>query len=281
MHAHRSLPADIPSTVRRALSEDIGTGDLTAGLIPHNNTSKAVIICREPAVFCGQAWFNEVFLQLDNTIRIDWACADADQIKPDQTVCTVHGPTRVLLSGERTALNFLQLLSGTATTTHDYVSLLGNSKTKLLDTRKTIPGLRTAQKYAVACGGGMNHRMGLYDAILIKENHIHATGSIRAAVTSAKSLHRNIEVEVETLEELQQAIDAGADTVLLDNFNISTMKEAVKLNAGRVSLEVSGGVGKDILLAIASTGVDYISVGALTKHVRAIDFSMKILTTDH
>ncbi|MCZ6526372.1 MAG: carboxylating nicotinate-nucleotide diphosphorylase [Gammaproteobacteria bacterium] len=280
MNVHLSLPADIPSTVRRALSEDVGAGDLTAGLIPDNNASTAVIICREPAVLCGQAWFNEVFLQLDKTIRIDWACADADQIKPDQTVCTVHGPSRVLLSGERTALNFLQLLSGTATTTRNYVSMLGNSKTKLLDTRKTIPGLRTAQKYAVACGGGMNHRMGLYDAILIKENHIHAAGSIRAAVTSAKSLHRNIEVEVENLDELQQAIDAGADTVLLDNFNIPTMKDAVKLNAGRVSLEVSGGVDKDILLAIASTGVDYIAVGALTKHVRAIDFSMQIID-DH
>ena len=274
--SNRELPPDLSSSVRRALSEDIGKGDLTAELIPEQNLASASVISREKAVLCGSAWFDEVFKQVDERVQVEWLAADGDSIKPGQVVCQLQGPARAMLSGERTALNFLQLLSGTATLTREYVQHLGETNTRLLDTRKTIPGLRSSQKYAVTCGGGFNHRMGLYDAILIKENHIAAAGSIRAAVSTAKKSAHAIEVEVENLDQLQQAIDAGADSVLLDNFSIEDLGKAVELNAGQLKLEVSGGVEKDGLREIAATGVDYISSGALTKHVRAIDFSMRI-----
>jgi len=277
MQNHIALPVDINDTVSRALSEDIGSGDLTADLIPAHADSRAEVICRQQAILCGTAWFDQVFKQLDAKVVVTWLLQDGDPVTPDQSVCKLHGATRSLLSGERTAVNFLQLLSGTATLTHSYVKKLGGSKTSLLDTRKTIPGLRTAQKYAVACGGGKNHRMGLYDAILIKENHILAAGSIEKAVTRAKESGLPVEVEVESIDELRLAIRAGADRILLDNFDLETTRVAVEINAARARLEVSGGVELDDLAAIAATGVDYISVGALTKHVRAVDFSMRIV----
>jgi nicotinate-nucleotide pyrophosphorylase (carboxylating) len=270
-------PADLGSCVRRALSEDIGTGDLTAELLPPDVTATAVIISRERAVVCGIPWVDEVYRQLDPAVTCSWTCADGDAITAELTLCTITGLTRSILTGERTALNFLQLLSGTATLTRKYVDLIAGTQTRLLDTRKTIPGLRTAQKYAVACGGGTNHRMGLYDAILIKENHIAAAGDISKAIAGARQLHRHVEVEIETLAQLSQAIEAGADRVLLDNFNLSDINKAVTLNNGRVRLEVSGGINRDSIAAVAATGVDYISVGELTKNVRAIDYSMRIV----
>ena len=269
-----ALPADIASTVRRALNEDLGTGDLTAKLLPQGSASAATVVSREAAILCGVPWFTEVFTQLDDKVRLDWRCRDGDAISPGQTVCSLRGSTRTLLSGERTALNFLQLLSGTATTTREYAAIIEQTRVRLLDTRKTLPGLRSAQKYAVLCGGGTNHRMGLYDAILIKENHIRASGSITAAIEQAKATHRHIEIEVENEVELEQALKAGADTVLLDNFTLDQIRRAVQLNNGRACLEVSGGVDKSTLPALAATGVDFISIGALTKNVRAIDFSM-------
>ena len=268
------LPADVASAVRRALNEDLGTGDLTARLLPEDATGAAHVVSRERAVLCGVPWFDEVFRQLDERIRIDWRCGDGDAIEPEQTVCSLSGPVRALLSGERTALNFLQLLSGTATVTREYASLVAHTATRLLDTRKTLPGLRSAQKYAVLCGGGENHRMGLYDAILIKENHIRVSGSITAAVKQASETHRHIEIEVENGEQLREALDAGADTVMLDNFTPDQIRRAVQLNNGRASLEISGGVDKNEIRELAGSGVDFISVGALTKNVRAVDFSM-------
>ena len=268
------LPADIASTVRRALNEDLGTGDLTARLLPQEMTSEATVLCRDSAILCGVAWFAEVFRQLDGDVGINWRCEDGDAVNPGQTVCTLSGSTRSLLSGERTALNFLQLLSGTATTTREYAAAVAHTTTQLLDTRKTLPGLRSAQKYAVLCGGGTNHRMGLYDAILIKENHISASGSVTAALELAKTTHRHIEIEVENESQLVAALDAGADAVLLDNFTLEQIRQAVRINNGRARLEVSGGVEQDALADLAATGVDCISVGTLTKDVRAIDFSM-------
>jgi nicotinate-nucleotide pyrophosphorylase (carboxylating) len=270
-----ALPANISDTVSTALQEDLGSGDRTALLVPGPAMGRATVITRESAVLCGTAWFDEVYRQLDPAIAITWVAQDGDPIAPGTTVCRLQGPARALLSGERTALNFLQLLSGTATVTREYVSLLSGYSTRLLDTRKTIPGLRSAQKYAVLCGGGHNHRMGLFDAILIKENHILAAGSISAAVAQAKTQGVPIEVEVENLKQLEEAITAGADTLLLDNFDLTRLREAVALNRGRVRLEASGSVSKDNLRAIAATGVDFISCGALTKHVRAVDFSMR------
>ena len=269
-----ALPADIASAVRRALNEDLGTGDLTARLLPEDATGEAVVVCREQAILCGAAWFNEVFRQLDERIHVDWRSGDGDAIEPEQTVCALSGPVRALLSGERTALNFLQLLSGTATVTREYASVLAHTATRLLDTRKTLPGLRSAQKYAVLCGGGANHRMGLYDAILIKENHIRAGGSITAALAQAGETQRHIEIEVENEEQLREALDAGANAVMLDNFSPAQIRRAVRLNNGRASLEISGGMDKRGLRELAGTGVDFISVGALTKNVRAVDFSM-------
>ena len=269
-----NLPADIASTVRRALNEDLGTGDLTAGLIPEDAVGAAQVVSREPAVLCGSPWFDEVFRQLDEEVRIVWERRDSDTLVSGQCVCTLTGPTRSLLSGERTALNFLQLLSGTATVTREYATLIAHTTTRLLDTRKTLPGLRSAQKYAVACGGGVNHRMGLYDAILIKENHIRAGGSISAALAQARETQRRIEIEVEDEAQLEEALAGGADVIMLDNFSLEQVKRAVQLNDGRALLEVSGGVDKRTLVALAEAGVDYISAGALTKHVRAVDFSM-------
>jgi len=270
------LPDDIVITVEKALDEDIGNGDLTALLLPEKKIVTATVICREHAVVCGIPWFDEVYRQLDTTFQVSWNVYDGDNLSPDQTVCTLQGSARTLLTGERTALNFLQLLSATATVTRDYIDLIKGTAAQLLDTRKTIPGLRTAQKYAVRCAGGKNHRMGLYDAILIKENHISAAGSIPAALKQANSIHDNIEIEVENLDQLQQALACNAKKILLDNFDIPMLEQAVKLNAGKATLEASGGVNRDTIRAIALTGVDYISVGSLTKDVRAIDYSMRI-----
>jgi len=274
MRSVPALPSDIASTVRRALSEDVGPGDLAAELVSPEQRSTARVLCREPAVLCGIAWFDAVFHQLDAAVDLKWQFRDGDEVPVDAVVCRLSGPTRALLTGERTALNFLQLLSGTATVTHAAVKLLEGTKTRLLDTRKTIPGLRTAQKYAVACGGGMNHRMGLYDAVLIKENHVRAAGSISAAVQRAKARHRSIEVEIRDAGELEEALAAGAPRILLDNFGLPEIRKAVELNAHRAELEVSGGVTVESMPEIARTGVDYVSMGTLTKHVRAVDFSM-------
>ena len=270
-----ALPRNISETVRTALKEDIGSGDRTAMLIPATAKAAATVITREGAVLCGTAWFDEVYRQLEPAITVTWLAQDGGRIVPGSTVCTLQGPARSLLSGERTALNLLQLLSGTATVTQEYASLLSGYSTRLLDTRKTIPGLRSAQKYAVLCGGGHNHRLGLFDAILIKENHILATGSISAAVKQAKTQGVPVEIEVEDIKELEEALNAGAETVLLDNFDPGKLREAVALNRGRARLEASGGVSKDNIRTIAATGVDFISIGALTKHVHAIDFSMR------
>lgn len=264
----------IQREVAAALAEDIGSGDLTAELIPEARQARAQIICREAAVLCGRPWLDEVFRQLDPAIDIRWQLDDGDAVAAGNPVCTLSGNARALLTGERTALNFLQFLSGTATLTRQYVEAVRGSGATILDTRKTVPGLRLAQKYAVRCGGGSNHRLGLHDAILIKENHILAAGSITSAVTAARRHGVPIEVEVESLDQLDEAITAGTERVLLDNFDPQTMKKAVTHAAGRVQLEASGGVEIADVAAIAATGVDFISVGGLTKHVRAIDFSM-------
>lgn len=270
---------DILESVRRALAEDIGTGDLTAALIPDDAISEAHVISREEAVLCGTAWFDAVFHELDPSIQIAWDAGDGDRIQPDQALCVLHGPSRALLTGERTALNFLQALSGTATTARRYADAVEGTGARILDTRKTVPGLRLAQKYAVRCGGGHNHRMGLYDAILIKENHIMAAGSITNAVVAAQAQAPGvlIEVEVETLDELREALNAGAKRLLLDDFSLDQLREAVAITAGQAELEASGGITLDNVRSIAETGVDYISVGAITKHLRAIDLSMRFL----
>jgi len=280
VQAQAELPADISSAVRRALSEDIGTGDLSAELLPPNQISSAEVLCRESAVLCGVAWFDEVFRQIDPAVEVTWKFRDGTPLEPGAIVCNLEGHTRALLTGERSALNFLQLLSGTATATRACVQLLAGTRAVLLDTRKTLPGLRSAQKYAVVCGGGANHRMGLYDAILIKGNHIHAAGGVAQAVRNALAMQRQVQVEVETLAQLEEAIDAGAQRVLLDNFPLPKLKGAVDLARGRVKLEASGGIGPHNLRAVAETGVDYISMGSLTKDVKAVDFSMRIVTAD-
>lgn len=276
------LPAaeSIAADVRRALAEDVGSGDLTAALIPLSRQVHARVISREEAILCGKAWFDQSFLQLDAGIRIDWMARDGAHLRPGQTLCELHGPARKLLTGERTALNFLQTLSGTATMTYRYAEAMGTPNVRLLDTRKTLPGLRLAQKYAVCCGGGKNHRMGLYDAFLIKENHIAAAGSIDAAVRQARQLsspHTPVEVEVETLDELDTAIAAGADILLLDNMTTEQLRQAVTRVAGRVKLEASGNITLDNIHTVAATGVDYVSTGAITKHLVAIDLSMRFL----
>lgn len=267
----------IDEVARQALYEDLGDGDLTAELIPADLNSRATLITREDAVLCGTCWFDSVFRQLDERVRIDWQAHDGDAVEANQVLCVLEGPTRALLTGERTAMNFIQTLSGTASITRDYARALEGTRTRLLDTRKTVPGLREAQKYAVRCGGGQNHRMGLFDAILIKENHVMAAGSVGLAVSSAREKFPSvsIEAEVENLQELQQAIDAGADIVLLDNFDLDMMREAVALNNGQIKLEASGGFEMQALRDAALTGVDFISVGALTKHVQATDLSMR------
>ena len=267
----------IAAQVRAALAEDVGTGDRTAALIPADATGRAHVVCREAAVLSGTAWVDEVFRQIDPRVAIEWLAHDGDAIAPNQTLCRLTGPACSLLTGERAALNFLQTLSGTATLARRWADAVAGTGARILDTRKTIPGLRLAQKYAVTCGGCHNHRIGLYDAVLIKENHIAAAGSVtaalHAAVASAAGLE--IEIEVETLEQLREALVAGARRILLDNFPLERLREAVAIAAGRARLEASGGVTLDTVRAIAETGVDDISVGALTKDVRAVDLSMR------
>jgi nicotinate-nucleotide pyrophosphorylase (carboxylating) len=269
---------DLEITVQRALEEDIGDGDITAQLIPATEQAKARVITRDHAVIAGQAWVNEVFNQVDSSVQVNWLVNDGDSVEPNQTLFELSGSARSLLTGERAALNFLQLLSGTATVCKHYADLVEGTGVKLLDTRKTIPGLRNAQKYAVTQGGCYNHRIGLYDAFLIKENHIAACGGIREAVATAKQQQpgKPVEVEVESLNELQQALDAGADTIMLDNFSLDDMREGVKRTNGKAKLEASGGVTDQTLKPIAETGVDYISIGVLTKDCKAVDLSMRI-----
>lgn len=265
--------------VKNALSEDIGSGDLTAALIPSDQQATATVLVRESAILCGQDWFNAAFKQLDDTLTINWHQQDGDRLIADQTICHLQGNARALLTGERTALNFLQSLSATATLTQQYVNAVSGLNTRILDTRKTIPGLRLAQKYAVSCGGGQNHRVGLFDAVLIKENHIMAAGSITAAVTLAKQQVDKsilIEVEVETLDQLKEALSVGIDRVLLDNMDLPMLSEAVKINKGMAKLEASGNITLGNIRDVATTGVDFISVGALTKNIKATDYSMLI-----
>ena len=270
-------PLAVAENVRAALAEDIGSGDITASLVAANTLGRARIITREAAVVCGTAWVNEVFRQLDARVAVRWHCEDGDRVAAGATLFELEGPARSLLTGERTALNFLQLLSGIATRCAAHAALLEGLHTRLLDTRKTLPGLRVAQKYAVRCGGCYNHRMGLYDAFLVKENHIAACGSIAEAVRAAHRIApgKPVEVEVESLHQLEEALAAGVDSVLLDNFDTDGMRTAVALTAGRAKLEASGGVSEANLRAIAETGVDYISMGTLTKDCKAIDLSMR------
>lgn len=271
------LANDIQNAVKTALQEDIGNGDVSADLIASNSTAKATVISREPAIVCGTEWFNEVFRQVDEKIVVKWHFSDGDKVGPNVILCELNGPARSLVTGERTALNFLQLLSGTATQTYEYAKLIEHTNCTLLDTRKTIPCLRTAQKYAVTCGGGQNHRTGLYDQVLIKENHIMAAGSIEAAVAEARRLHPElkVEVEAENIREVEEGIASGADIIMLDNFSLDSMIAAVKLSSGQTPLEASGGVNLDTIKGIAETGVDFVSVGDVTKNVRAIDLSMR------
>ncbi|MGL6381254.1 carboxylating nicotinate-nucleotide diphosphorylase [Aeromonas caviae] len=284
------LQQDIRRAVRAALLEDLGdaltaldqpdaSADITAQLIPADRISTARVITREAGVFCGQPWVDEVFAQLGGEVKVEWKVQDGERLSPNQELFRLHGPARVLLTGERNALNFVQTLSGVATLTARYVAELEGTDCRLLDTRKTLPGLRSAQKYAVTCGGGKNHRIGLFDAYLIKENHILACGGIPEAISEARRLNpdKPVEVEVESLAELEQALAARADIVMLDNFDIPMMQEAVRLNQGRAKLEVSGNVTLDTLAGYAATGIDFISVGALTKHVRALDLSMRFV----
>ncbi|WP_301101346.1 carboxylating nicotinate-nucleotide diphosphorylase [Propionivibrio sp.] len=276
------LAAEIERNVAVALAEDVGSGDLTAQLVADDAIGRATIVSRENAVLCGRAWFEHCFARLDPTISIIWTAADGDRVVPDQILCEIEGPARALLTGERTALNFLQLLSGVATKTRQYADAIADTRAQVVDTRKTLPGLRLAQKYAVKCGGGSNHRLGLYDAILIKENHILAAGGIAAAMATATRLAvatagqcKFIQVEVENAAELNQALAAGATMILLDNMSLDQMHEAVAITAGRAVLEASGNVTLETLRSIAETGIDRISVGALTKDVHALDLSMR------
>ncbi|MGA2779385.1 MAG: carboxylating nicotinate-nucleotide diphosphorylase [Steroidobacteraceae bacterium] len=274
------VPADLETQVERALAEDIGGGDLTAALIPAGAQGRASVITREPAIICGRPYVNATFLHLDPQVRIDWRVEEGTNAHADQLLFVVSGSARALLTGERTALNFLQLLSATATAAHRYVTLIQGTGCRLLDTRKTIPGLRTAQKYAVRVGGGQNHRIGLFDGVLIKENHIVAAGSITAAVTNARAQQprARVEVEVENIDELREAIAVGADIAMLDDFPLAQLREAVALNRASTKpllLEASGGVTEDSVRVIAETGVDYVSVGAITKHINAVDLSMR------
>jgi nicotinate-nucleotide pyrophosphorylase (carboxylating) len=265
--------------VSRALQEDLGSGDCTATLIPEKNTLQTRVICRETAVLCGRPWFEETFRQLRASIAITWRTDDGDAIERNQEICRLQGSARSILSGERTALNFLQTLSGTATRTRRYTEAVAGTGAIILDTRKTVPGLRLAQKYAVRCGGASNHRIGLFDAILIKENHISAAGSITAVVTEALRLYPDLllEVEVENLEQLKEAHTAGAQRALLDNFTLDDLTAAVNKFKGRIGLEASGGIDLKSIRAVAETGVDFISTGDITKSVRAVDFSMRFV----
>jgi nicotinate-nucleotide pyrophosphorylase (carboxylating) len=275
------LPADLANQVEAALREDLGSGDVTAALVPAAQRVRGNLITREEAVLCGRAWADETFRQLDPRVQLTWHAADGERVPAQQAILAIAGPARPVLTGERTALNFLQLLSGTATAARRFVDAVAGTGCRILDTRKTIPGLRTAQKYAVRCGGAHNHRMGLYDQVLIKENHIAAAGSLTGAIEAARRNTAGIavEVEVETLGELQEALNARPDIIMLDEFSLEDMRAAVALNRAHgapAKLEVSGSVSLEAVRGIAETGVDYISVGALTKHVRAIDLSMRL-----
>ena len=283
MHAsvsdhNRAFEQAIARDVSAALAEDIASGDLTAQLIPVTQPATATIISREPAVICGEAWVERCFQQIAPETRLDWHIAEGERVRADQILCTIHGNACDLLTAERCALNFLQLLSATATQTRHYVDAISGTRAQIFDTRKTIPGLRLAQKYAVTVGGGMNQRMGLYDGILIKENHIAAAGSIHAALQAARNInsHAPVQIEVETLAQLQTALEAGAGLILLDNFSLPQLREAVSLNGGRAVLEASGGITLDNVREVALTGVARISIGNLTKNVQAVDLSMRL-----
>jgi nicotinate-nucleotide pyrophosphorylase (carboxylating) len=271
-----TLDEPLLHSVREALAEDIGTGDITARLIPEDATATATVFSREPAILCGMAWFNAVFAELDSSIRINWETQDGNAVEKDQLLCTLAGPARPVLSGERCALNFLQTLSATATLSRRYADRVADLPVKILDTRKTIPGLRQAQKYAVRTGGCHNHRTGLYDGILIKENHITAAGSIQQAIDKARSGNPGmpIEIEVENTQQITAALEAGAERLLLDNFSLEALSEAVRQVAGRAELEASGGITLDTIREFAQTGIDYVSIGSLTKNIQAIDLSM-------
>lgn len=272
------LASEIERSVAAALAEDMGRGDLTALLTPENSRARAWIVCREPAVVCGQAWFEACFLKLDPAVRLTWLAAEGARVEAGTRICEIDGKARTLLSGERTALNFLQTLSAVATVTRRFVEAVAGTRAAIVDTRKTLPGLRLAQKYAVRTGGGMNHRLGLYDAMLIKENHIAAAGGVRAAMARALGIAQHgawIQIEVENLQQLTEALAAGATMILLDNMDLEQMREAVRLTAGRAKLEASGGITLENVRAIAETGVDRISIGALTKDIKAIDLSMR------
>lgn len=272
------LPDDLQRQVDAALAEDIGSGDITASLIPAERQATARVICRDAAVICGQAWFNACFKSFDPEVTVQWQVDEGSRVEADTLLCILEGSARSLLTVERTALNFLQTLSGVATETRRYVDAIGDLPTRILDTRKTLPGLRTAEKYAVSCGGGKNHRLGLFDAMLIKENHIFSVGSITRAVTQGRTRFpdKPIEVETENLQELEEALEAGADIIMLDNYSLEDIDKAVEITEGKAKLEVSGNVTLESLRQLAETGVDYISIGALTKHVKAIDLSMRV-----
>lgn len=268
----------IDTNVSAAIKEDVGPGDITAQLIDASKQASAKVITRENAVICGTTWVSKVFASIDSNLKLDWLVADGDLVEANSTLFTISGSARSILTGERAALNFLQTLSGTASTSKYYADLVSHTKVKLLDTRKTLPGLRLAQKYAVSCGGCHNHRIGLYDAFLIKENHIMACGGIKQAIEKAHQIapEKPVEVEVESIEELQEALNAKADIIMLDNFSLDSLVHAVKLTNGQAKLEASGGITNQTLVPIAETGVDYISIGALTKDCKSIDLSMRI-----
>jgi nicotinate-nucleotide pyrophosphorylase (carboxylating) len=275
------LPADLGAQVDAALREDIGSGDVTAALVPAGQRVRGSVVTREEAVLCGRAWAEEAFRRLDPQVRLSWHAADGERLDVNQVIFEIAGPARAVLTGERTALNFLQLLSGTATATRRLVDAVAGTSCRILDTRKTLPGLRTAQKYAVRCGGGDNHRMGLYDRVLIKENHIAAAGSLTGAIKAARrsAPELTVEVEVESPAELEEALGADPDIIMLDDFSLANLQAAVQLNQARgrpVKLEASGSISLETVRAIAATGVDYVSVGALTKHVHAVDLSMRL-----
>ena len=272
------LPPDITETVRRALAEDLGSGDITAALIPEHKHAKGRIVSKDIGCICGIPWAHEAFRQLNEAVCLDWHVQEGDPIEPGQKLCNLRGPARALMSGERTALNFLQTLSATTTQTANFAKLIQHTSAALLDTRKTLPGLRTAQKYAVAVGGGKNHRMGLFDAYLIKENHIVSCGGIAPAIAKARAISpgKTVQIEVQNLDEMEAALTAHADVIMLDNFSINELEQAVAQNHSRAKLEASGGIEDGQLVRIAETGVDYISVGALTKHCRALDLSLLI-----
>lgn len=287
------LPDDIANTVKHALAEDIGPGDLTAMLVPEDTEGEATIISRDQAIFCGAAWLDEVYKQVDPNVKVEWLVADGQQVNPNQTLCKLSGNARALVTGERTALNFLQTLSGTASLAQKFAKRIKGTKAAVRDTRKTLPGLRQAQKYAVCCGGCENHRMGLFDAVLIKENHIIAAGSITEAVRQAKELRNAegnpvpIEVEVENIDQLDEAVQAGAELVLVDNFSIPMLNKAVarnsdhkKYNRGQAKVEASGGITWENARSIADTGVDYLAVGTLTKDLESVDLSMRFAEED-